>query len=40
MPAESGLHTSFLPSQQFCDAFAPTPQMFPDGLQDWPPEHR
>lgn len=40
MPAESGLHTAFLPSQQFCDAFtAPLPpQMLPGGLQAWPPE--
>ncbi len=38
---ESCLHTAFLPSQQFCDAFvAPLPpQMLPGGLQDWPFVH-
>ncbi len=35
MPFESGLQTSFFPSQQFCDAFTSVlaPQMFPGGLQ-------
>jgi hypothetical protein len=34
MPLESGLQTSFFPSQQFCDAFTSVeaPQMFPGGL--------
>ena len=38
MPLESGLQTSFLPLQQFWEAFtAPLPpQMFPGGLQLWP----
>lgn len=38
MPLASCLQTSFLPSQQFCDAgTAPLPpQMFPGGLQAWP----
>lgn len=33
-PFESGLQTSFFPSQQFCDAFTSVeaPQMFPGGL--------
>lgn len=36
------MQTAFLPSQQFCDAFtAPEPpQMFPGGLQAWPPVQR
>ncbi|HEX9106462.1 MAG TPA: hypothetical protein VF832_04530 [Longimicrobiales bacterium] len=34
---ESSLQTFFLPSQQFCEAFAPVaPQMLPGGLQDVP----
>ena len=38
MPPESGLHTSFLPSQQFCEALTLvlTPQMLPGGLHAWP----
>jgi len=34
MPFASGLQTSFLPSQQFCDAFTSfeAPQMLPGGL--------
>ena len=36
MPLESSLHTAFLPSQQSCEALAPTPQMLPGGLQPVP----
>jgi len=38
IPFESGLHTVFLPSQQFCEALKPTtaPQMLPGGLQPVP----
>src|SRR5574342_829265 len=42
MPAVSGLHTSFLPSQQFCEAFTSVeaPQMLPGGLQEPPLSQR
>ena len=41
MPFESALHTTFLPSQQFWDAFSPSaPQMLPGGLQAWPLSQR
>jgi hypothetical protein len=38
MPFESGLHTAFCPSQQFCEAFTDVlaPQMLPGGLQAVP----
>jgi hypothetical protein len=38
IPFESGLHTAFLPSQQFCEALKPAtpPQMLPGGLQEVP----
>ncbi len=38
IPAESGLQTSFLPSQQFWEALTVPlpPQMFPGGLQAVP----
>jgi hypothetical protein len=40
-PLESGLQTSFFPSQQFWDAFAsPAPQMLPGGLQAPPLSQR
>ena len=41
MPLVSGLHTAFLPLQQFCDAFTTPlpPQMLPGGLQLCPFEH-
>src|SRR5687767_6295502 len=47
MPALSSLQTSFLPSQQFCDALmlpplgsTGAPQMLPTGLQSWPLSQR
>src|SRR5687767_8804659 len=47
MPALSSLQTSFLPSQQFCDALmlpppgnTGAPQMFPTGLHDCPLSQR
>jgi hypothetical protein len=37
MLLRSGLHTAFLPSQQFWEAFVPfCPQMLPGGLQEPP----
>src|SRR5512138_371830 len=42
MPFESALQTSFLPLQQFCDAFTSVlaPQMLPGGLQEPPLSQR
>jgi hypothetical protein len=42
MPFESDLHTSFLPSQQFWDAFTSVlaPQMLPGGLHAPPLSQR